>query len=137
MRAHIIENGIVVNTIIVDSLDFDAGPGKAVIDGSTGGIGWTYADGALLPPDEGEIPVVVPQSVTPAQGGIALINFGLMDAVMAVVNAPDMPATHKWAFERATSWERNSPSFNYIADRAGITEQQKDELFIFGASMTP
>lgn len=50
MRAHIVQNGIVVNTIIVEGLDFDPGPGKSVIDGSTGGIGWAYVDGVLSPP---------------------------------------------------------------------------------------
>lgn len=43
MRAHVVENGVVVNTIVVDSLD--ALPG--LIDGSTGGIGWLW-DGATL-----------------------------------------------------------------------------------------
>lgn len=43
MRAHVIENGIVVNTIVVDSLnDF-----PNLIDGSVGGIGWVY-DGKTL-----------------------------------------------------------------------------------------
>lgn len=82
-------------------------------------------------------PPVVPNSVSAAQGGIALIHFGMMDAVMAVAQAPETPATHKWAFERSTIWERNSPSFNYLADQAGITEQQKDELFIFAAGVVP
>ncbi|MEY9435586.1 hypothetical protein [Bradyrhizobium elkanii] len=81
--------------------------------------------------------VQVPASVTAAQGGIALIHFGHMDAVQAVVDAPDTPAEYKWAWSRATTWERNSPSFNYFADRAGISEQQKDELFVFAAGVVP
>lgn len=80
---------------------------------------------------------IVPSQVMASQGGIALIHFGLMDAVQAVVDAPDTPATHKWAWARATTWERNSPSFNYFADRAGITEQQKDELFVFAGAVVP
>ncbi len=82
-------------------------------------------------------PQIVPSQVTASQGGIALIYFGLMDAVQAVVDAPDTPATHKWAWARATTWERDSPSFNYFADRAGITEQQKDELFVFAGAVVP
>ncbi|OZI78744.1 hypothetical protein [Bordetella genomosp. 6] len=94
------------------------------------------ADG--MPTWADEVPIVqVPVAVTAAQGGIALIHFGLMDGVMTVVNSPDTPATHKWAFERSTTWERNSPSFNYLADAAGISEQQKDDLFVFASAVNP
>ena len=48
MKAHIIENGLVVNTIEVSDLSVFEG----LVDGSVGGIGWTYADGVLTaPPD--------------------------------------------------------------------------------------
>lgn len=43
MRAHIIENGKVTNTIEVDSLDFMPN----LISGETGGIGWLW-DGSTL-----------------------------------------------------------------------------------------
>jgi hypothetical protein len=45
MRAHIIENGVVVNTIEVDSLDFM--PGLIEAPESTG-IGWSYVDGQFI-----------------------------------------------------------------------------------------
>jgi hypothetical protein len=48
MKAHIIENNIVVNTIVVDS--FDDLPN--LVDGSIGGIGWGYVDGQLIAPTE-------------------------------------------------------------------------------------
>jgi hypothetical protein len=45
MRAHIIENGVVVNTIEVDSLDFMPG----LIEAPEGtGIGWSYVDGQFV-----------------------------------------------------------------------------------------
>ena len=46
MRAHIVENGVVVNTIEVDSLD--AIPG--LIDGDIGGIGWLWDGENFTPP---------------------------------------------------------------------------------------
>ena len=46
MRAHIIENGIVTNTIEVESLDFMPN----LISGETGGIGWLYDGANLTPP---------------------------------------------------------------------------------------
>lgn len=38
MRAHVIENGVVVNTIEVDSLDFMPG----LVEATEGGIGWLF-----------------------------------------------------------------------------------------------
>jgi hypothetical protein len=46
MKAHIIENGVVVNTIMVDSLD--AMPN--LVEAVEGGIGYTYVDGQFIPP---------------------------------------------------------------------------------------
>jgi len=132
MRAHIVSSGIVVDTIMVNNLDYDAGPGKTVIDGSIGGIGWTYANGVLTPPAGAAVPTV-PQSVTAAQGGIALIQAGLMTVVQEAVDAPDTPADVKWAWARAATWERGSAALAYLADKAGITAQQMDDLFVSAA----
>ena len=38
MKAHVIENGVVVNTIEVDSLDFMPG----LVEATEGGIGWLH-----------------------------------------------------------------------------------------------
>jgi hypothetical protein len=46
MRAHVIENGVVTNTIVVDSLDFMPN----LISGETGGIGWLWDHTTLSPP---------------------------------------------------------------------------------------
>jgi len=51
MRAHIIENGVVVNTIEVESLDFMPN----LIEATQGGIGWSYANGVFTAPPEPEI----------------------------------------------------------------------------------
>lgn len=48
MRAHVIKNGIVVNSIEVESLDFMEG----IVDGtSQGKIGDRYEDGEFISPD--------------------------------------------------------------------------------------
>jgi hypothetical protein len=44
MRAHVVENGVVVNTIEVDSLDVIPG----LIEADIGGIGWSYVDGVFV-----------------------------------------------------------------------------------------
>lgn len=46
MNAHIIENGLVVNTIVVDSLSFLPN----LVEATEGGVGWSYADGVFTPP---------------------------------------------------------------------------------------
>ena len=51
MRAHIITDGKVSNTIIVDSLDFMPN----LVEATEGSIGWTYANGVFTAPLEPEI----------------------------------------------------------------------------------
>ena len=48
MKAHVIEDGVVVNTIEVDSLDFMPN----LIEATEGGIGWSYSRGSFTPPEE-------------------------------------------------------------------------------------
>jgi hypothetical protein len=55
MNAHIIENGVVVNTIVVDSLDFMPG----LVEATAGGIGWTFDGTNFTPPPVPEI-IVLP-----------------------------------------------------------------------------
>lgn len=50
MQAHIVERGLVVNSIMVESLDHPVANGQRLIDGSYGGIGWAYTEGQLTPP---------------------------------------------------------------------------------------
>jgi hypothetical protein len=61
MRAHIIKNGVVVNTIEVESLDFMPG----LIEATVGAPGWTYANGVFTPPPEPE--VITPPAPTKEQ----------------------------------------------------------------------
>jgi len=48
MKAHVIKDGFVVNTIMVDSLDSIPN----LVEATEGGIGWSYSDGVFTaPPD--------------------------------------------------------------------------------------
>jgi len=53
MKAHVIENGKVVNTIEVESLDFMPN----LVEATSGGIGWDYINGQFV--DNRPAPVVV------------------------------------------------------------------------------
>jgi hypothetical protein len=61
MKAHVITDGKVSNTIIVDSLDFMPN----LVEATEGGIGWTYANGVFTAPLEPEI--VAPPAPTKEQ----------------------------------------------------------------------
>ena len=52
MKAHVIENGVIVNSIIVDSLDFM--PNLVVDPDDLAGIGWLYQDGQFINPNPPE-----------------------------------------------------------------------------------
>ncbi len=63
MQAHIIENGVVVNTIVVDSLDFMPG----LIEAPAGtGIGWAYVNGQFVD-NRPQLKVVAPPAPTKEQ----------------------------------------------------------------------
>ena len=47
MRAHIVENGVIVNTVIVGALD--AMPN--LVEATQGGIGWLYNNGVFTDPN--------------------------------------------------------------------------------------
>ena len=59
MNAHQLDaNGVIINTIVVESLDFMPN----LIEATEGGIGWTYANGVFTAPTEPE--VVAPAAPT-------------------------------------------------------------------------
>ena len=57
MRAHVITDGKVSNTIEVDSLDFMPG----LVEATAGGIGWDYIDGQFV----NNLPVAVEPEPAP------------------------------------------------------------------------
>jgi hypothetical protein len=131
MRAHIIDDDIVVNTIEVDSLDFMP---RLVAAVAGEGIGWSY-DGQTFtpPPAPPSQPPQVPPAVSKAQGKTALINAGLWSAVLAAVAAIG-DATQRQLAEVALhdtgTWERTSPTLNALAFGIGLSDAQLDALFV-------
>ena len=130
MRAHIIDGGIVVNTIEVDSLDFMPGLVAAV---AGEGIGWSYDGQTFTPPAPPSQPPQVPLAVSKAQGKTALINAGLWPTVLAAIAAIE-DATQRQLAEVAvhdtTTWDRTSPTLNALAYGLGMDDVQLDALFV-------
>lgn len=126
MRAHIIENGIVTNTIEVESLGFMPN----LVDASEGGaIGWLYDGEKFTPP--APTPEPVPSSVTMRQARLALHAHGKLTAVQDAINLlPDPPKTAaqiEWDY--ASVVERASPFVEMLTPALGMTDAEMDDLF--------
>jgi len=128
MRAHIIDNGVVINTIIVDSLDVLPG----LISADNGGtIGDTW-DGSIFAK-----PVApIPHTVSPYQARAALDDIGLLDEVETLLTNPATPKKAKLAWLHAQEFRRDSPTVLAMSAQLGLTEEQLDALFIAAAQIT-
>jgi hypothetical protein len=125
MRAHIIKDGVVANTIEVESLDFMPG----LIDASNGGSVGDSWDGATFtkpaPP--------VPQVVSPRQFRQALTHYGFRANVESAMTSADQD-TKDW-YEFATSFERSHPKVLSMARALGYTVEQVDAVWSYGAKL--
>nr|WP_315467160.1 hypothetical protein [uncultured Undibacterium sp.] len=131
MRAHVIENGKVVNTIEVDT--FDVLPN--LIDASLGGQigdGW---DGTVIVP--AQLPIVVPVAVTMRQARLALLQAGKLSAVNAAIASMSgiqgEAARIEWEFSNEV--KRAQPLVAALAPVLGMTSDQLDQLFITAAGL--
>lgn len=125
MKAHVIENGKVVNTIIVESLN----ELPNLVSGVIGGIGWSYADGTLTPPVAPTAEVRVPTEIRMAQCRAQLIIDGKDDDVELLLNGIPDPIQQKlyrsfWEYEPIVT--RANAMINEMAPLLGI---DLDEFF--------
>ena len=92
--------------------------------------------GAELLPEPEPVPVQtsgVPQSVSRAQGKLALIQAGLWPAAIAFVDGITDPAQKAYAevaLNDTQEWRRDSPFLASAAAALGLSEEQLDTLFI-------
>lgn len=137
MLIHIIDNGIVVNT--VDDNDVEkvaaAFPGLTVAASETARIGWTYNDGEFSAPPAPPIPV--PQSVTMRQARLALLGIGKLADVDAAIDALPSPQKEAARIEWEYSGEvwRDKALVQALTPALGLTEAQVDDLFIQAAAL--
>ncbi len=129
MRAHIIDNGVIANTIEVESLGFMPGLIEAVGDE---GIGWSYDGATFSPPAPVVTPKVIPP-VSPRQIRQALSRVNLRNAVETTVSVADRDTKDWWEF--ATSFDRNHPQVLAMGVALGQSEKQLDDLFILAGSL--
>lgn len=132
MRAHLIEKGVVVNTLEVESLDFM--PGLVLATG--GGVGLGYADGVFTPPVPAPEPV--PQSITMRQCRLQLLTEGLLDDVDTAISSIQDSAARRAAqieWEYAATVVRTSAWVGELAKALGLTDEALDRLFVEAAKL--
>lgn len=132
MRAHVIDNAVVVNTIEVESLDFLPG----LVSADHGGtIGDRYEAGQFIAP---VATATVPRSVTMRQGRLALLGAGLLDQVDATLAATADDAQRRAAqieWEYAQVIERDSDWVSRLSAALSLSREQVDALFIQAAAL--
>lgn len=136
MNTHIIQNGVVFNTIVATPEQAQAAfPDSICIEATYGGIGWSWDGTALSAPPEPPTPI--PQSVTMRQARLALLGAGLLplvDAAIAAMTEPDRTAAQiTWEF--AATVDRGFGMVPQLAAALGMTETQIDDLFIAAAAL--
>lgn len=132
MKAHQIENGVVVNTILVDDLDVFPGLIDAALGGKIGdawdGVKFT----APAPPA-----AVVPAEVTMRQARLALLGAGMLGqvntALAAMSGAQGEAARIEWEFSSAVM--RGQPLVAALAPILGMTDADLDQLFIAAGAL--
>ena len=105
------------NTIVADQAFIDA----------------HFPDAELLPEPVPVQASVVPQSVSRAQGKLALIQAGLWPAAIAFVEGITDPAQKAYAevaLNVTQEWRRDSPFLASAAAALDLSEEQLDTLFI-------
>lgn len=120
MKYHVIENGIVTNTILCT--DPGLFPDLTLVEATAGGPGWSYSNGVFTEPE----PVVpVPSEIHIAWLRAALAEAGTLSAVNAAVASAGPVKQALW--EYATTIRRNDPDVVAIAGALSI---DLDALFI-------
>lgn len=127
MNAHQIDaNGVIMNTIVVDSLNILPG----LVDASIGGqIGDTIKNGKVIPK------VIIPESVPKLNARLALIAAGEWEDVRAFVASQGAVALAY--LEDAQTMRRDNPLVNTWATARNKPPGYLDELFIKAAQLNP
>lgn len=139
MRAHVIENNRIINTILVEALD--QFPGLRLIDASLGGvIGDSYDEDAgevAAAPPAPTSPPLVPQEVTMRQARLALRAIGKLDQVAPAIESlggTDRDVARiEWEF--SSTVVRSRALVVMLGQALGLNDEALDQLFITAAGL--
>ena len=134
MRAHQLDgNGKIINTIIVDSLDFLPNLVDANIGG---GIGDSIVDGVAVL--EHRSTQNIPTQVTRRQGLQALLlgdHLSNVQVVIASIADPTQRGMAQIWFDDSPLFERAHPMVTMFGTGLDMSSDQLDALFILAATM--
>lgn len=132
MRAHVIDNGVIVNTVEVESLG--AIPGLVAAVGNEG-IGWLYDGQDFTAPTQA--PATIPQEITMRQARLALLDIGLLVNVQTAINTLPEPdktkAQIEWEYSNAL--QRDNPFVTTLGTALGLSSDDIDNLFITASGL--
>jgi hypothetical protein len=102
---------------------------EGVIESLDSEVGDIYSEGVFAKP---LIPLIkVPQSISPAQMRIALIDSNLFDSVISAVASGDQKLKIWWEF--STAFDRDNEQVLAMAATLGVTDRELDDLWTLGA----
>ena len=132
MRAHVIENGVITNTVVVNNLTDIPNLVAAV---GNEGIGWLYDGESFSPPPPN--PVQIPQEITMRQARLALLDIGLLANVQTAINTLPEPdktkAQIEWEYSNAL--QRDNPFVTTLGTALGLSSDDIDNLFITASGL--
>ena len=79
--------------------------------------------------------VNVPDKVTIRQAKLALLDFGLLDEVDAILQSPNVPQKTKIEWEYANEIERRWVDESGVLSYLGYEKEQVDELFLYASTL--
>lgn len=88
---------------------------------------------AIRTPDPATLPPPVPDSVTPRQVRILLLQQGLLASVEAMIASQDEATRITW--EYALEFRRDDPLLNALAVSLNLSDAQIDQFFIEAAAL--
>lgn len=96
---------------------------------------WLENGGVLLPADSSTLQV--PESISPAQGRLMLLEMGLAPTLQSYIESLEDPEKSKAsiAYYATTEWRRDSPFLCAVAEALNLSSDQLDTLFIKAAEI--
>ena len=139
----VVENNKVINVIVADA-DFvsvyeDNNPTHQCIeydefnedDTKVARIGEVYVDGKFIAEVQ---PIAVPQSLTPRQIRLVLTEYGYREQVETMIAQSTDYSLKDW-WEYSLEYLRTNEQLLAMADALGLSAEQIDAMFIYGASV--
>ena len=136
MKTHIIQNNVVINTIVAALEEAQvAFPDAVCIEATVGGIDWLWDGETLNAPPAPPIPI--PVAVTMRQARLALLGAGVLTTADAAIAA--MPGIEGEAarieWEYAHEARRDAALVASMAAALSLTDWQLDALFVTAAGL--